>query len=756
MIKLIKYLKPFIISIITIVVLLFVQAISELSLPDYMSNIVNVGIQQGGIENSVPNVIRKSEIEKISLFIEENDLDFIRKNYTLLDKDSLSNDEFSEYLAKYPKLSEEALYKLNTKNKDSISKLSDILARPELIIYGIEEGKFDEIIVKNMQGGIHQKPEGVQGNISPKDNTDIFFILKNMSKDELSHLASSINEKFSDMPDSMIKQSSVSYIKDEYSEIGINTNKMQTQYVILAGLKMLGIAFISMIASVIVVLISARIAAGVGKNLRGDLFKKVTNFSNAEFDKFSTSSLITRSTNDIQQIQMLMVMLFRIVFYAPILGIGGVLKVVRTDTNMTWTIGVGVILISVLVSVLFGVAMPKFKAVQKLVDKLNLVTRERLTGMLVIRAFSTENHEGVKFDNVNNDLTKTNLFVSRIMVLMMPSMMLIMNSLTLLIVWVGSHQVDLGTMQVGDMMAFMQYAMQIIMSFLMISMISIVLPRASVSAQRISEVLSTNLTIKDIEKTRIFKADKKGYIEFKNVSFKYPGAEDYVLENINFTAKPGETTAIIGSTGSGKSTLINLLPRFYDVSQGKILIDGVDLREVNQKELRNKIGYVPQKGILFSGTIESNLKYSKEDATQEELEKASEIAQAIEFIYNKPERYNTEISQGGTNVSGGQKQRLSIARALIKKPQVYIFDDSFSALDFKTDSALRKSLKKNIEDATMIIVAQRISTIKDANQIIVLDQGRVVGSGTHKDLLQNCEVYKQIALSQLSKEELMS
>ncbi len=745
MTKLAKYLKPFIGSIIAVIILLFIQAISELSLPDYMSNIVNVGIQQGGIENATPNIIRKTQLEKLSIFIEEDDLKFIENNYSLLDKDELSKEEFDKYIKKYPILDKEALYELNTKDEDNISKLNSILAKPELVVYGIENGEFDASMLGNMQG-----------NMQLPANTDPFMILKNIPKEQLNNIVDAINERFSEMPDSMVEQAAVSYVKNEYSEIGINTDKLQTNAIIMSGLKMLGIALLSMVASVIVGLISARIAAGLGKSLRGDVFKKVTSFSNSEFDKFSTASLITRSTNDIQQIQMLMVMLFRIVFYAPILGVGGVLKVLRTDTNMTWTIAVGVLSISVLVGVLFAFAMPKFKAIQKLVDKLNLVTRESLTGMLVIRAFSTQKHEEAKFDEANKNLTNTNLFVSRIMVAMMPAMMLIMNGLTLLIVWVGAHQVDLGTMQVGDMMAFMQYAMQIIMSFLMISMISIMLPRASVSAQRISEVLYTDLSIKDKNETKTFSKSENGYVEYKNVSFKYPGAEDYVLNNISFTAKPGETTAIIGSTGSGKSTLINLIPRFYDVSEGKITVDGVDIRDVQQKALRDKIGYVPQKGILFSGTIESNLKYGSQDATNENLEKSAEIAQALEFINNKPEKYEAEISQGGTNVSGGQKQRLSIARALVKKPQIYIFDDSFSALDFKTDSALRKSLKENIKDATMIIVAQRISTIKDANQIIVLDEGNIVGIGTHKELLENCEVYKQIALSQLSKEELMS
>ncbi len=742
MMKLSKYLKPFIGSIIAVIILLFVQAVSELSLPDYMSNIVNVGIQQGGIKNSAPEAIRKSEFDKLLLFIEDNNTKLIEDNYKLINKDILSENEYNDYLKKYPIIENEDIYVLNTKDKTIIEKINSILAKPELIVSGLNSGDF---------GG-----EEFKSQMNLPQNTDIFLVLKNLPKEQFNQILNGINEKFNEMPDSIIQQSSVSFVKDEYKAIGVNTDKLQTNYIALAGLKMLGIALISMVANVIVGLLSARIAAGLGKTLRGDVFKKVTKFSNAEFDKFSTASLITRSTNDIQQIQMLMVMLFRIVFYAPILGIGGVIKVLRTDTNMTWIIAIGVILITILVSILFTFAMPKFKSVQKLIDKLNLVTRESLTGMLVIRAFSTEKHEEERFNKANIDLTKTNLFVNRLMSSMMPIMMLIMNGLTLLIVWVGAHQVDLGTMQVGDMMAFMQYAMQIIMSFLMISMISIMLPRASVSAQRISEVLYTDISIKDNKETKKFNNSKKGLVEYKNVSFKYPGAEDYVIENISFTAKPGETTAIIGSTGSGKSTLINLMPRFYDVSKGSITVDGVDIREVNQKELRSKIGYIPQKGVLFSGTIESNLKYGSPNADIEELKLASEIAQATEFIEAKPDKYNTEISQGGSNVSGGQKQRLSIARALVKKPEIYIFDDSFSALDFKTDSALRKAIKSNIKDATMIIVAQRISTIKDANQILVLDEGKIVGIGTHKELLENCEVYKQIALSQLSKEELMS
>ena len=750
MIKLTRYLKPFLVSIFAVIALLFVQAISELSLPDYMSNIVNVGIQQGGIENSVPEIIRKSEMENLFLFMKEEDSNYIKENYTLLNINNLDTKEKDDYLSKYPILENEELYKLNTKSKDAIEKMKEIFAKPEVIVYGINTGTFDEELKGSIMNGSMSQIPGMQ------DIKDPFMLFKNLPKENLNKIVEGINEKFDGMESSVIEQGAVSYVKSEYKAIGVNVDSLQTKYIILAGLKMLSVALISMIAAIIVGLLSAKVAAGVSRSLRKDVFEKVTSFSNAEFDKFSTASLITRSTNDIQQIQMLMVMLFRIVFYAPILGIGGILKVLKTNTNMTWTIALGVVLISILVAVLFTFAMPKFKSVQKLIDKLNLVTRESLTGMHVIRAFSTEKHEEERFDKANNDLTKTNLFVNRLMASMMPAMMLIMNGLTLLIVWVGSHQVDMGNMQVGDMMAFMQYAMQIIMSFLMISMVSIMLPRASVSAQRISEVLDTELSIKDKKEKKKFRKEEKGIVEYRNVSFKYPGAEDNILNNISFTARPGETTAIIGSTGSGKSTLINLIPRFYDVTNGSILVDGVDIRDVDQKELRDKIGYIPQKGVLFSGTIESNLKYGEDNATLEDIEEASKIAQALEFIETKPDKYATEISQGGSNVSGGQKQRLSIARALVKKPEVYIFDDSFSALDFKTDSALRKAIKDNIKDATMIIVAQRISTIKDANQIIVLDEGNVVGIGTHKELLENCEVYNQIASSQLSKEELMS
>ncbi len=745
MLKLIKYLKSSVASILIIVVLLVGQAACDLTLPQYTSNIVNVGIQQGGVENAAPTVIRVSEMNKLFLFMSQADQDTVLQSYKKLDKADMTAADADKALKKYPQLAKEPLYERTAKDDETIDALSRLLSKPMLVVMGFS-GDNEE-----MGAMADQMLASLPPQMASKD---VFDVLAMMTDEQRSQMITAINDKMKEMPDSILEQSAVVFVKQEYQAVGINTDKLQNNYVLLTGAKMLGLALLSMLLTVLVGFIASRVAASLGKELRGRVFRKVVSFSHAELDRFSTASLITRSTNDIQQIQMLFVMLLRIVFYAPIIGIGGVIKVLNTNTSMAWIIAVAVMAVLTLVIVLFAVAMPRFKIMQKLVDKVNLVTREILTGLPVIRAFSTQKHEEERFDKANKDLTRTNLFVNRVMTTMMPMMMLIMNGITVLIMWNGAHGVDAGSMQVGDLMAFMQYTMQIVMAFLMISMFSIMLPRASVSAGRIEEVLQTEPVIRDPEQTASFDDAKKGLVEFKNVSFRYPGAEENVLEGISFTAKPGETTAFIGSTGSGKSTLINLIPRFYDITEGELLVDGADVRRVPQHDLRAKIGYVPQKGVLFSGTIASNLRYGNNDASQEELDKAAQIAQAADFIGEKPDGFDSEISQGGTNVSGGQKQRLSIARAIAIHPEIYIFDDSFSALDYKTDVALRKALKEETAGSTVLIVAQRISTILHAEQIIVLDEGKIVGKGTHKELLKTCEVYQQIAMSQLSKEEL--
>ena len=738
MLKLVKYLKPFTILIIIIFGLLYTQAICDLALPQYMSNIVNTGIQQKGIESSVPDVIRATEFDRIMIFLSQDNQSDARSYYKVLDKNNLSKAEYSKYLKLYPALKNEILYKLNITDKKKIDKINLPVGRAILIVAMIE------------QDGL----KNINSEVTLPNNVDPFLLISNMPAAQFKTMQSNFNSKINSLPKTMITQASALYIEKEYKAIGIDTKVVQKKYIFNTGLMMTLIALLSMTVSVIVGFVAAKVASGLGRNLRQTLFNKVENFSNVEFDKFGASSLITRTTNDIQQIQNLMVMLLRIVFYAPILGVGGVIKVLATDTSMGWIIAVAMGAILLVVGGMFIFAVPKFKMIQKLIDKLNLVTRESLTGMLVIRAFNTQKYEEEKFDKANKDLTKTNLFINRVMSGMFPIMMLIMNFITILIVWVGSHQIDKGAIQVGDMMAFIQYTMQIIMAFVMITMISIMLPRATVSAGRIDEVLSVDPTIVDPNVPKKFNNKLKGYIKFNNVSFKYAEAEDYVIKNISFESKPGETTAFIGSTGSGKSTLVNLIPRFYDVTEGEILIDNINIKEVTQHDLRDKIGYVPQKGILFSGTITSNLKYGKPNAKEEEVIQAATVAQALEFIKEKDHKFKEQIAQSGSNVSGGQKQRLAIARALIKKPEIYIFDDTFSALDFKTDANLRQALKPETENKTVLIVAQRISTIMNAEQIIVLEKGEMVGSGTHDELMKNCKVYREIALSQLSKKEL--
>ena len=749
MLKIMKYLKKSAVSVVAIIILLLIQALCDISLPDYTSKIVNVGIQQGGIENAVPEVIKENELKRLLMFVDNDDKDTVEDAYTLVKSGDTSDENYDEYVEKYPKLETENVYVLKEIDKEKNEKLNEILGKPEMALLAIE--KDGEESKKIKEGILKMMPP--QAAMVMKDKS-LIEIMETMPEEQLDSMRKEMFKKFDSMPDSIITQSAIAYVNNEYKSIGIDLDNLQNKYILKSGGQMLGIAILSMFVTIIVTYLAAKVAATLGKILRNNVYEKVMSFSNEEMKKFSTASLITRSTNDIQQIQMMMVMILRFIFYAPMMALMGIFKVINTNVSMSWIIGVAVLCIVFLLGILFTFVMPKFKLVQDLVDRLNLVSREIITGIMPIRAFSNQKHEEERFDKANGDLTKVNIFVNRIMSCMMPAMMLVMNLIAVLIVYKGTYSIDAGTMQVGDMMAFIQYTMQIIMSFLVIAMMSVMIPRASVSAGRICEVIETEPTIEDPKNAKEFSGNKKGVVEFKNVSFKYPDAEEEILSDISFTAKPGETTAFIGSTGSGKSTLINLIPRFFDVTEGQILVDGVDIREVTQKDLRDKIGYVPQKGILFTGTIASNLRYGNPDATDEQIREAAEIAQATEFIDSKPEGFDTKIAQGGTNVSGGQKQRLSIARAIAKNPEIYIFDDSFSALDLKTDAALRKALKKKTGDSTVLIVAQRISTILHAEQIIVLDEGKVIGKGTHEELLKNCEVYKQIALSQLSKEEL--
>ena len=717
MLKMFHYMKERWYYVVMIIVLLFVQAYCDLSLPDYTSKIVNVGIQQKGIEDGVPDTIRKESMEHLLLFLDEEEKAEVKDAYTLKGD----------------------VYERNDVTKEERDELNSILAIPMMAA-----GSLDD----------EEKAAEIKTQMGLPKESDLWQVLEQLPQEQLESIKDSLTEKIKEMPKSIVTQAAVQFVQTEYEAQGIDVDAMQIQYLVTSGLKMLAMALVIMLAAVSVTFLSSRVAAFLGRNLRNGVYRKVISFSGEELNHFSTASLITRSTNDIQQVQLVFAMIFRIILYAPILGVGGVLKVLQTDVSMTWILGVAVVAILILVGFLFAVAMPKFKALQYRIDELNLVSREILTGLSVIRAFSREKHEEERFEEVNERLTKTNLFVNRCMTFMMPAMMLIMNGITVLIIYNGSHAVDAGTMQVGNMMAFMQYAMQIIMSFLMITMMSIMLPRASVSAKRINEIMETKVSIESPKTAKIPENNKKGEVRFEHVGFAYPGAEEETLSDINFTAQKGETVAFIGSTGSGKSTLVNLIPRFFDVTSGKILVDGVDIREMGLHDLRERIGYVPQKGVLFSGTIDSNIRYGKEDATKEEVNRAAEIAQAQEFIGQKEKGMESEIAQGGTNVSGGQKQRLSIARAIAKNPEIYIFDDSFSALDYKTDVVLRRALKKETKDATTLIVAQRISTILHADKILVLDEGKIVGEGTHKELLKTCEIYQQIAMSQLSKEEL--
>ncbi len=719
MLKLMKYLKKSVGSIVLIIGLLFLQAYCDLSLPDYTSKIINVGIQQKGIEDGVPEKIRESSLKNLELFMSEEDITDISNAYRQEDGIYVLHDDIT---------------------KEEREDLNEIFCKPMLILSGFSSDSEESEAMRSQMG----IPEGA----------DPAEVMAQLSPEALAGMTEEMDKKLTEMPESIMTQAAVSFVYEEYEDMGEDVDAIQMKYLLVSGGKMLLMALIIMMAAISVTFLSARVAASLGHDLRNSVYRKVMSFSSREYHKFSTASLITRSTNDVQQVQMVMAMMFRIVLYAPILGIGGVIRVLNTDASMTWILGVAVVLILAVIILLFMIAMPKFTKLQTLIDKLNLVSREILTGIPVIRAFSREKHEEERFEKANKTLTKTNLFVNRCMTFMMPVMMLIMNGVSVLIIYSGSHAVDNGTMQVGNVMAFIQYAMQIIMSFLMITAMSIMLPRANVAALRIDEILKTEVSIKDPEDPEHPHKEERGTVEFNHVSFAYPEAGENVLTDIHFKAKKGETVAIIGSTGSGKSTLVNLIPRFYDVTEGSVSVDGVDVRDMSQKELRDCIGYVPQKGVLFSGTIDSNIRYGKTDISEEEVKTAARIAQAQDFIEEKPKGYHSPIAQGGTNVSGGQKQRLSIARAIAKKPEIFIFDDSFSALDFKTDSRLRDALKEHTKDATTIIVAQRISTILHADRIIVLDDGHMAGMGTHAELMKKCEVYRQIAMSQLSEEEL--
>ena len=816
MLKVLKNLKESAISVIVIVILLCVQATTDLALPTYTSKIVNTGIQQGGIENSAPEYIAKSQMDNLLKFT--NDDEKILNDYEIISENSK---HYEKDVKDYPEIANQEVYKIKDISDEEQDSLNQAIAKPLLALSSLEAPEEVSKEDMNLMLSFVENEDDILNsyNLSEDGNTYKIKDISNVEKGKLNinlmngllvkqivsnketanQMKSSMLENLPDaqkkifekmslaeilgnfpeeqkvefinkieaelpniidtmiakLSDSMIEQAAIQEVKLQYQYLGANTDDIQNEYIFTTGLQMLGIATITMLSAVTIMLLSSRVAARLGKTLREKIFKKVLSFSTEEFNGFSTASLITRTTNDIQQIQMLLTILFRVIVYAPIIAIGGFIRVLfNSDASMAWIIGLAVVCIIIIVLTLMIVAMPRFKSLQKLVDKLNLVSREILTGSQVIRAFNTEKREEKRFDGANQDLMKTQVFVNRAMTIMMPALMLVMNCITILIVWVGGHNVNDGLMQVGDVMAFIQYTMQIVMAFLMISMVSIMLPRAMVSAGRINEVLDTDPKIKDKDETKDFKEDKKGYVEFKDVSFHYPDADTEVISDITFTAKPGETTALIGSTGSGKSTIVNLIPRFYDVTGGELLVDGINIKDANQKELRKRIGFVPQKGVLFSGTIESNIKYGDENISDEKMIEAAQIAQAEEFINTKPDKYNEPIAQGGGNVSGGQKQRLSIARAIAIDPEIFVFDDSFSALDLKTDKILREELAKRTKDKTVIIVAQRISTIMNADQIIVLDEGKIVGKGTHEELLKTCETYQQIALSQLSKEEL--
>lgn len=748
MTRILKYLKPFWPMILIAVALLFVQANADLALPDYMSRIVNVGIQQGGIENAVPEAISQTTFDRLNLFLTADEKTQVAAAYKLVEPSSA---EAAGLVGQYPALASQAVYVLQTTDASTINSLNPVMGRALLIVSGITQIQADPskaaTLMPNSNFDLSKLPAG----------TDLFAMIKMIPEQQRLDIGKAVDTRFAALGgEKALIQAAATAVKAEYQSLGMNTGNMQTNYLLRIGGQMLLITLIGALATVSVGFLASRTGSGLGRNLRHFLFEKVMRFSGAEFEKFSTASLITRSTNDITQVQMVTMMLVRMIAYAPIIGIGGIIRALAKSPSMWWTIALAVVVLLSLIGSVMVVAVPKFKLIQSLIDRLNLVARENLSGMMVVRAFDRQKYEEQRFDQANVDLTKINLFVNRIFVIMMPMMGFIMSSISVLIIWVGSNQVAKATMQVGDMMAFMQYAMQIVFAFMMLSFLFILLPRSDVSANRIADVLETKLTILEPEKPKTFPQPFRGTVEFRNVSFRYPDAEEDVLHDINFVAEAGKTTALIGTTGSGKSTVINLIPRFYDVTAGAILVDGTDIREVTTHDLRSMIGYIPQQSSLFAGTIESNLRYGDENADDARLKLALEIAQAEEFVSANPDGYQASVAQGGVNFSGGQKQRLSIARALVKNPPIYIFDDSFSALDYKTDASLRRALKKYLGDSTVLIVSQRVATIKDADQILVLDEGRIIGKGTHLELMDSCEVYREIALSQLKRQEALA
>ena len=759
--KLFKNLKPYWSSVLLILVLLVVQAFCDLSLPQYTSDIIDTGIQNSGVEHILPEQITAEEFENAQLFMTESEKQKWQNAYDGEQrKESLSGKDLDE-------LDSDLLvpvllnYQMSMMSEDSFREMlaqqqTDPNAAAQMEQMTVEElGAAMGVELQPFQR-TEEDSDGNSSTVTCVDVRPVFAAMQQsgqLNEDTVTQMRSQLEDMLDTMGDSLVQSMGVAYAVQCDKDAGLDVDKIQTSYLWRTGSKMMAMAFAMMAAAICVCYVASRVGAGVGRDLRGKVFSRVMQFSSAEMDQFSTASLITRSTNDIQQVQMVTAIFLRMLLYAPILGIGGVLKVVHTGAGMGWVIVLAVLVILGIVGVLMAIAMPKFQKMQVLVDKVNLVSREILTGLSVIRAFGREKTEEERFDKANRDLTRTNLFVNRVMTFMMPVMMLIMYSLTILIVWVGSHRIDGGSMQVGSMTAFITYAMMIVMSFLMLTMMSVMLPRGSVAAKRIDEVLQTKTSVQETAQPKHLQ-DSKGVLTFDHVCFRYPHAEENALTDLCFTAKPNQTTAIIGSTGCGKSTLVNLIPRLYDVTAGSITLDGVELRDLPLEELRQQIGFVPQKGVLFSGTIASNLRFGNPDASDAEVQQAAEIAQAMEFIQEKPDRFDSTIAQGGTNVSGGQKQRLTIARAIAKHPKVFVFDDSFSALDLKTDAALRKALGEQVQDSTMIIVAQRISTILHADQILVLEEGKIVGKGTHEELLKNCEVYQQIAKSQLSPSEL--